>query len=369
MQQAIKLLQLSHLELVEEINQEIEQNPILEATQTSDEPDEAGESDPEPEKAEKYSEEFAEVRVKEKIGDDIDWDNYLGEYSSTPTTTNMYEMPMEAPSYENFISAATTLTDHMMWQWRMAEVSPKEMEIGIQIIGNLNSDGYLKASTEEIAAIEEAPLADVEKVLSLIQELDPIGIAARDLRECLLLQLNYLGLGDSLAARIVREHLLELEKKNYQKIARNLKVAMETVFAAERVIVNLEPRPGRQFSSDDPQYISPDVFVYKLGRDYVVVLNEDGLPRLRVSQYYKEMLSDSRDGGRTGQGLHPDQVAVGHVVDPEHPSKAAHHLPGDGVHYQVSAGVPGQGGRVFKAPGFKGCGRGCGTARINHQPG
>ena len=296
LQQAIKLLQLSRLELVEEINQELEENPILEMSQSGEEAEERDRLEPSAEEAQPPKEDYTEVQVKDNLQTDFDWENYLGEYSSTPATTSMYESPDDAPSYENFVSAKTTLIDHLNWQWRMIDVTPDERRIGVQIIGNLDPNGYLKASLEELSALENVPVEGVERVLNRIQELDPPGIAARDLRECLMIQLDRLDLGDSLAARVVGNHLGELENKNYQKIARQFRAPVESIYAAEQVIINLEPRPGRQYSSDEPQYISPDVYVYKMGDEYVIVLNEDGLPRLRVSQYYRDMLTNSKDG-------------------------------------------------------------------------
>jgi RNA polymerase sigma-54 factor len=297
LQQAIRLLQLSRLDLVEEVNQELEVNPVLELTAPGDENEgEAKTPDEQADEAAVGREEFTEIRVEEKLRDEFDWENYLGEYSSTPSTTSMHEVPVDAPSFENFVAGKTTLTDHLTWQWRMAEATDKERTIGLQIIGNLNADGYLQSTIEELATLENVSLAEVERVLVRIQDLDPPGVAARDLAECLLIQLRNLGLGDSLAARMVQDHLPDLEKKDYPRISRVLKVPKESVFDAERVILNLEPRPGRPFSGDDPQYIQPDVYVHKVGDEYVIVLNEDGLPKLKVSQQYKDMLSGNGAG-------------------------------------------------------------------------
>ena len=291
LQQAIRLLQLSRLELLDEINLEIQENPVLEITAPGDEADDGDSGGKQAESRTESENDFSEVKVKENLREDIDWENYLGEYSSTPSSPRMYEAPSEAPSYENFVAAKPSLTDHLIWQWRMVEVNEGIRRLGLQIIGNLDADGYLKASVEELADLEQTTFETVETALTAVQELDPIGIAARDLKECLLLQLRQLDMGDSLAARIVEGHLHDLENRNYQKIARQLKAPKEIVFEAEKLILTLEPRPGSVYSSEEPQYISPDVFVYKIGGDYVIVLNEDGLPKLRVSQYYREMLS------------------------------------------------------------------------------
>jgi RNA polymerase sigma-54 factor len=299
LQQAIKLLQLSRLELVEEINQELQENPVLDLSAPSEEPEEPSGVDNQEEAP--AGEEYQQVKVQEDLRSDVDWENYLGEYSSSPAVPNMREAPTETASFENFVSAKTTLYDHLTWQWRMIETTDEEDRLGIQIIGNLNRDGYFKADLEEIAAAENASPSRAEAVLTRIQDLDPVGVAARDLRECLLIQLEKLDLGDSLAARIVQYHLKELENKNYQKIARALKTTQENVWAAEQIIVHLEPRPGRQYAGDEPQYISPDVYVYKVGEEYVIVLNEDGLPRLKVSQYYRDMLTDPGNGDSTAK--------------------------------------------------------------------
>jgi RNA polymerase sigma-54 factor len=291
LQQAIKLLQLSRMELVDEINQELQENPTLELTAADNDPEEEEhgprEEKPVPEPA------AAEVKVTEKISEEFDWDNYLGEYSSSPSTTSMYEAPEDAPSYESYVSAKTTLAEHLVWQWSLTDLTEKEHAIGVQIIGNLNSDGYLKAELQEIAELEGVEVEQVERILAKVQELDPVGVASRDLRECLLLQLIHLELGDSLPAMIVADHLHDLENKNYQKIAKVLKTSKEIVYAAEKIILSLEPRPGRQFNSDETQFISPDVYIHKVGGEYAIVLNEDGLPRLRVSNYYRELLSNS----------------------------------------------------------------------------
>jgi len=293
LQQAIKLLQLSRLELVETVNQELEDNPVLELNQVEDESDRDEEGAPFPQEpvVEIKDNGFSEVRIEETPRHDIDWENYLGEYSSTPALPNMYETPTETPSYENFVASKTSLAEHLGWQLRMSRATEEENRIGVQIIGNLNSDGYLTATLEEIAVLEKVPVEQVERVLSLVQELDPVGVAARDLKECLLIQLRHLGLADSLPAKIVTNHLKDLENKNYLKIARQLKVTKENVFAAETIILNLDPRPGRAYAPDEPIYITPDVFVFKFGDDYMVVLNDDGLPKLKISQYFRAMLT------------------------------------------------------------------------------
>jgi len=293
LQQAIKMLQLSQLELVDTINQELEENPVLEIIQ-EDEPD----GDVLQPRAEEellsspVEERFKEVSIEEKVREDINWENYLGEYGSS-SLPNMREIPDEINT-DNFISSKQSLSDYLSWQWRMTDSTPEEDRIVTQIIGNLDNDGYLKAQVEEIAVLENVTPEEVQRVLTLVQDLDPTGVAARDLKECLLIQLKYLGLEESLPARIVTDFFSELENKNYRKIIKDCKVAKEKVFEAIEIILGLEPRPGRAYSVEEPQYITPDVYVYKMGDEYAIILNDDGLPRLKVNQYYREALTNQR---------------------------------------------------------------------------
>ncbi|UCG79845.1 MAG: RNA polymerase factor sigma-54, partial [Desulfobacterales bacterium] len=183
-----------------------------------------------------------------------------------------------------------SLNEHLMWQLLLSLPSRKEEKIGNAIIGNLNKDGYLQATVDEIAALTETDPTEVERVLSKMQSYDPVGVCARDLGECLLIQMKQLELEDSTLFQIVQNHLKHVENKNYKAIARALGVGLDDVVSAVEIITRLEPKPGRQFSDEEPQYISPDVFVYKVGDEFVIVLNEDGMPKLRISSFYREAL-------------------------------------------------------------------------------
>jgi RNA polymerase sigma-54 factor len=173
----------------------------------------------------------------------------------------------------------------------MSAMSAVEREIAAIIIGNLNRDGYLDATLEEIAQMAEASVEEVEKVLAKVQRFDPLAIAARDLRECLLIQAETLDLPDDLVLQIISNHLQYLENKNYQGLMRVLKRNQEDVKRAIDIILNLDPRPGRIYSEEEVQYISPDIYITKVEDEYVIMLNEDGMPKLRVSAYYKAALS------------------------------------------------------------------------------
>ncbi|MEE9437285.1 MAG: RNA polymerase factor sigma-54 [Candidatus Adiutricales bacterium] len=293
LQQAIKMLQLSRLELEETILQELEENPVLEMEQAGDVPDSEDNTKTDLEKQlATFENDFKEVRVEENARTDIDWEAYLGEYSSY-SAPNMREIPDDVNPYD-FISTKTSLTDHLTWQWRLSKTTSVEDPIADQIIGNLNEDGYLKADLDEIAALEDVSVDQVEQVLGRIQEFDPVGVAARDLSESLQIQLRQIGLGGSLVEKIVRDFIPELEKKNYQKIAREFKINKEKVYEAVGIILDLDPRPGSSYHTEEPEIIIPDVYIYKIGDDYSIVLNEDGLPRLWVNKYYREVLTNQK---------------------------------------------------------------------------
>ncbi len=290
LQQAIKLLQLSRLELVGEINQALETNPVLEDEEQFEGSDAAG-NEAEPPAAASAGDLPEEARPGEEgqsASEEWDWDSFLKDRLMPPAMGEFEER--EAFPFENHNAQKITLKSHLLWQLRMAKLDQAEDAIGILIIGNLDNDGYLRTSLEDIAVEAGADPALVEKVLGVVQGFDPIGVAARSLKECLELQLKAAGVQDSLVLAIVADHLPNLGNKNYQAIARDLKVPVEKVFAAGEIIAQLEPKPGRSFDSEDADYISPDVTVEKVGNDYVIRLNEDGLPKLRINSYYLEAL-------------------------------------------------------------------------------
>ena len=159
------------------------------------------------------------------------------------------------------------------------------------IVGNLNKDGYLDIPVDEIARTGYVTTEQVEELLTKMQTFDPIGVCARDLSECLLIQARHLGFGDTIITDIIANHLTELEKKNYKTICKTLRISMDEVVSSVNVIKGMEPRPGRQFSEDTPQYINPDIYVYKLENEFAIMLNDDGMPKLRVNSFYKNSIS------------------------------------------------------------------------------
>jgi RNA polymerase sigma-54 factor len=287
LQMAIKLLQLSRLELMDSIQHELEQNPALEEspeTTTEDPLAETQPATPEASPADK------EITIEEKIREDIDWSNYMDEYN-TPGRSTFESEAKDSPQFEAFIAPKETLADHLLWQLMMTKPSEMEERIGSFIIGSLTSDGYLDMDIEGIAQPLGCDAYQVETVLHLMQTFDPIGVCARDLKECLLLQVRHLELENTVVADIINHHLHHLENKNYRAIVKALKINLEEVIRAVNIIRVLEPRPGLQFSGEEPQYIIPDIYVYKLENEFVIVLNDDGMPKLRVNNFYKKAVN------------------------------------------------------------------------------
>ncbi len=289
LQQAIKLLQLSRLELLDTIHQELETNPLLEETETQEETVEGDESVPVESEAETP---FEEVRITENVREDFDWESYLEEYNTGTPVLVETDPNKEWPSYDNRLSVAASLEDHLVWQLRFSDLTDEEKEVGVLIVGNLNRDGYLDATIEEIAEMGKVDSETVEKVLSRIQSFDPVGVGARNLQECLLIQARNLDIQDDLVVRIVEHYLHYLETKNYQALVRALKRSPDEVKAAVDIILHFDPRPGSAFSEESVEYISPDIYVMKVDGEYVILLNEDGMPKLRVSSYYKHALCE-----------------------------------------------------------------------------
>jgi RNA polymerase sigma-54 factor len=291
LQQAIKLLQLSRLELVESIQQELMENPFLEELDP-DVVDTAPATDTLDDYEHAHTD--SESRADEDLMRTADWENYLGEFSSVTKQSlgRELEVPEEGLSFEARLTSKPNLDGHLSWQMRLSNFSDRDLAIGETIIGNLDSRGYLQATAEEIS--EQMPGVEpdaVECVIRRIQRLDPVGVAARSVQECLLIQIDVLGYDrDPILVSLVRDHLEDLEKHRYKPLTKKFRISMEDLKEYLDVIQTLEPMPGAHFSSSDPQFVSPDVFVYKHGEDFVIVLNEEGMPRLQLNSYYVENL-------------------------------------------------------------------------------
>jgi RNA polymerase sigma-54 factor len=296
LQQAIKLLQLSRVELQEMVSKELQENPVLEeGPAEGPESGEAAEAEAQAVAVEPLIDPVInrEQSAVDKIGT-LDWQEYLDTHSNSIHGSLTAEATGEdgdaPPSWENSLTKKTSLEDHLIWQLRLSKMTEKEESIGFYIICNLDENGYLTLSLDEVSKATESTIEEAEVVLKRIQFFDPVGVAARDLRECLLTQLTNLDLQDSLAARIVADYLSYLESKRYEKLARELGVSIDAIADAAHVIASLEPKPSRGFEQDEIRTVLPDVFVEKIGGEYVIYLNDDGVPRLRVSSLYRRIV-------------------------------------------------------------------------------
>src|SRR5687768_15127753 len=281
LQQAIKLLPMSTLELSELLNQEMVENPMLEEVPTEElQPVEATQ--------EKTEEKPAE---KKDTWDDQDYEYFFGDYLDDGYRPRTPTEVKELPPIENTLSTGSSLSDHLLWQLSMQTDDPKLREIGEAIIGNLDDDGYLVATVEELSAMGPWPTDDVENALRLMQSFDPIGVASRDLQECLLLQLrNIDGMAGSTAERIVTEHMRLLQNHQVPELARKLGTSIDDLKQHIELIRHLDPKPGSRYNPSQSQYVIPDVYVVKVEDQYVAVLNEEGLPQLRISPVYRRLL-------------------------------------------------------------------------------
>jgi RNA polymerase sigma-54 factor len=201
----------------------------------------------------------------------------------------------ELPPIENTLSTGSSLTDHLMWQLSLQTNDDLLREIGSAILGNLDDDGYLVASLDELAGMGVWDPADVQRALALVQSFDPIGVAARDLQECLLLQIRHLGLDGTPTEKIVADHLRLLQNHQVPEISRKLGIPIEDLKEHIEVIRHLDPKPGSRFNPTQSQYVIPDVYVVKLEDQYVALLNEDGLPQMRISPVYRRLLDKNTE--------------------------------------------------------------------------
>lgn len=280
LQQAIKLLQLSRVELLETVQQELMENPFLEESEHL-----ASTEGQSPEDTRRSREEDAVYDAD--VSRNEDWENYLGEFASTPRLVQPreFELPEELSPLEARYAAKPSLESHLMWQLRLSTLSERQKEIGEAIIGNLASSGYLQASVEEIAELTHAAPEEVETVLERIHFFDPVGVAARDARECLLIQIRNLHYDrDPVLRELVEYHLEDLQARRYKPLLRKFRLDMDTLGEYLDIIQSLDPLPGASFGGGEPTYVSPDVYVYRMGDDFVILLNEDGLPQLQLSE-------------------------------------------------------------------------------------
>jgi RNA polymerase sigma-54 factor len=309
LQQAIKLLQMTRIELEGVVAQELEANPVLEEVEEAEEEEEAGAlAASEPAATDTPAvEERPDAILDRRAQEEAAFEAYLDDAWSDDGSSYGEGEEREAPPLENTLTREPDLYDHLLWQIHMSDLPPRRREIAELIVGNLNPDGFLVASLDEIrelgSAGQDEPLTEEEvaSVLAHVRRLDPPGIACGTLQESLVLQLDLRGEPeDSLARRILTGHWDAFLRRQYPQIARTLDLPLASLEPAIEQIRTLETRPGRKFTNDRTHYIEPDVHVIKVGEEYVVQLNDDGLPRLRVSRAYRRMLQHMRQ--QTGQG-------------------------------------------------------------------
>ncbi|KAK1548175.1 hypothetical protein Q3G72_003288 [Acer saccharum] len=391
LQQAIKLLQLSHLEIADVLREEIEQNPVLEEqgphegadelehepgggehqdfdsapsyegeAQLHAEPDgltslvdsamgdaadldyQAGMLDTDLPQSAEAPLDATPIPDAAQTSCDVDWENYIDAHSYALPGSGHSASDAATGAFEAALTKPTSLAEHLRWQVRMSQFTPQEQAIAFLLIEEVNADGYLNDGATLLIEDElDCSATDVEHVLHMLQDFDPKGVGARNLAECLSLQARHLAAEHPVVHAIIEQFLPLVERRDFGAIARRLKVSPAAVSQAVATIKHLEPRPGAAFYESEPQYITPDIYVHKVGplpSDYVVMLNEEGLPRLRISEYYRDALGKqlSRCAGQTdtkrGQAVHPREIPQRRLAYPQHPHAPAHHLPDVDMH-------------------------------------
>lgn len=280
LQQAIKLLQLSRLELVEKVQEEMQENPVLEESYEA--PPKPGDAPANPDEKE------SNVHQSPDDFSKVDWTRYL-ESRSVSEYYGGYESE-ERDDIDPVMSKPTSLADHLEWQLHMSDIEEELRDLAMIVILNLNEDGYLTTDIESLAEKQNVEPDEMLEALLLIQEYDPTGVGARDLRECLLLQVRAIPPENPYVRPIIDRHLENLVNKSYKLILTDLNITMEEVGEVLKYIECLEPKPGRPFGGMQPQYITPDIYVRKVGDEFVIEQNDDGLPKLRISSFYKNIL-------------------------------------------------------------------------------
>ncbi len=294
LQQAIKLLTLTHLEMTTLISQEMVENPMLEEMDGEIDVAPAEDSREDFEAKEATAENFSGPELIEGSKETFDWESYSDSFNSTSSSSpNMKESqsPDDLPSYENMVSKGQSLQEHLEWQLRMENLSADQLNFCLDLIGNIDDDGYLEVPFEEV--VSRSNITDRDEalgMLGLVQHLDPVGCGAQNLQECLGIQARMMAERCPLVELIIERNLPDLEKKDYAKIAKDFSVSKEKVKDAELIIMGLNPKPGRLVSAEETQYVVPDIFVAEVGGEFVVQVNDEGVPRLRISNLYKSLI-------------------------------------------------------------------------------
>lgn len=290
LQQAIKLLPLTNLELIEIIDNELSQNPMLEL----EEEDVEKETDKE---AQGVQEEIKEQKKEDEVGvekiteeDDLDFESYFQQYFDDGFP-RFFSERKEIPSLENTLARSPSLWDHLNWQANLTFFDEKDREIAHLIIGNTNEDGYLTVSVGEIAKTTETTEEKVNEVREKIKKFDPVGASSINLKEALLAQMDYLQIEDKITQDIVNHHLSLLEKSDFSQLAKVLGIPLSALKYHIEIIKGLDPTPGRKYAQEKTSYVVPDIIVSKEGKEFKINLNDEGLPQLKINSYYKRLLA------------------------------------------------------------------------------
>jgi len=290
LQQAIKLLQLPQLELAQVLNQELSENPFLEEVyeeESFDHPEDVSAHDEE----QTFSDGSFEGELSEESLTKFSVDDYFEERSSDGRDLGYFTAGVdEKPSYELFYSKKPDIYSHLLWQLRLSSADDDVRRAAEVVIGNLDEDGYLRATSEELIAVSGGARNVMDDAVALVQSFDPAGVGARDPKECLLLQVMALGLDGTLVEKIITNNIEDLQKHKYNQIARNYGLSLDEVMDAVRVIERLDPRPATSLSGGETSYVAPDVSIIRTDEGYQIVLNDEGMPRLGLNASYRKLL-------------------------------------------------------------------------------
>lgn len=299
LQQAIKLLTLTHLEMTDMISQELVENPVLEEFAGGDEKRQNSE-DYNLEQMEEFNREattsdFQQESFIASKDDSLDWQQYADSFNSTTYQPNMatQDFSEDGPNYENMVSKGMTLAEHLEWQLRMEDLAANELEFALEIIHNVNDDGYLAVTFDELLEKSDLDREVASEVLEMVQRLDPVGCGAENLVDCLLAQAKIAEERSPLLEKLIRHHLVDLKNKDYKKIEKEIGVKEEQIVETAKLLHNFHPKPGRLVAPAETHYVTPDVYVVEIGGEFVVQVNDDGIPRLRISKMYQDMLNQA----------------------------------------------------------------------------
>lgn len=295
LQQAIKLLTLTHMEMANVISKEMVENPMLEELGADASRDEISK---EMEASREISQEdFSGPEIVEGAKDDFDWDKYVEVFNSTsstpPGTTEKFSQD-DVINYENMVSSGTSLTEHLEWQLQMEVLESEMMNLARLIIHHINDEGYLEESLENLVKDTPFSVDEAERILTLVQNLDPLGCGARDLKECLYVQARALEPRVPLVEKMIWNHLEELKNKDYDSIANSIGVEVSKIKDAELIFQNFNPKPGRLISAEQTQFVVPDIYIKEVSGEFVIALNNEGVPRLQISNLYQSLMKSAK---------------------------------------------------------------------------